>query len=363
MKSAGVDQVRSIRSATIRIRFNVNQRTECYLPLDSIMDKKDLGQIKEKLSKSHKAVLTLHLSPDPDSIGSVLALAEVLKRHKHDVSIYSHDPIPEDFMFLPGAESIIETNLNELDWTKFDIFWALDIAASDRNGFKGNYPENLTVVNIDHHITNTQYGAVNLILDAPSTASILFDIFRELGEDLDENIAKNLMMGLVGDTGFFSYVGSEGVFRMAAELMKAGADYRELRRNLSQNVPYEAAIVTGEVLAGMQLVPDQRVLYAVISEAHIRAVGKMYYEIKGTIARYLQSVKEADWGFIVVEDTPSTSKITLRSKDPKVTDTSKIAQVFGGGGHPVASGATVERKPAQEIVQDVLKAAEEIFSA
>ena len=324
------------------------------------MRKKDLEEIKKRLSKPHKAVLTLHLSPDPDSIGSVLALYHVLKRHNIEADIFTHDPVPEDFLFLPGADVIQEKSAQDIDWESYDTFWALDIAAQERNGKEGDYPDSLDIVNIDHHITNTRYGALNIVMDVPSTASILFDIFNQLEEDIDPHIAQNLMMGLVGDTGFFSYVGTEEVFKMAAELMKAGADYKALKRNLSQNIAYDVAIATGQVLSQLQLIPDQRVLYAVITESHIKELGSSYHAMKGTIARYLQSIKEADWGFIVVEHAPGKSKITLRSRDITKVDVAKIAQKLGGGGHPVAAGAVLPRKPVQDIVVEVLKAAESV---
>ncbi|KXK12233.1 MAG: Bifunctional oligoribonuclease and PAP phosphatase NrnA [Microgenomates bacterium OLB23] len=163
-------------------------------------------QFKSYLEKPGKALLALHRHPDPDSVASNLAMADVLREYGHTVDIVSTDAIPSAMSFLSTSIQFVFLDDKVLDWSAYDTFWALDMAAGDRHGIATPIPENLNIVVIDHHISNKGWGTVNIIDNKEqyvSTCSMLLTFFKELHINITANRATTLLTGIAGDTGFF----------------------------------------------------------------------------------------------------------------------------------------------------------------
>lgn len=314
-----------------------------------------LPEILELIKKPAKSVICLHRNPDLDSIGSSLAMSAILEHYGHDVTVYSPDNVSEDFDYLAKFKDINHTNMNEVTWSDFDVYWALDQSEPDRNGFSGEYPEDLTIVNIDHHHRNPFFGNFNYVFDTYSTASILLKILHELDIDIDESLATALMTGVAGDTGFFEYASGPLPFTDAHELTDKGAEYQLIADRILRNMSFEAFKITGEVIDSAYIDESVGAIICVMTRDHVKRLGGVQ-PVKGIIEVKLQSIQGYDWGILIYEDSDDKTRISFRSKKDAF-DTSRVAEEFGGGGHPVASGAYVDKKPVDEIIQDIVEAA------
>ena len=162
-----------------------------------------------EIKKAKSILLHCHPSPDPDSVGSALAMKFALESLGKKATVIRGDSeIPQAFMHFPGADQIVPKNFGEVDLKEFDLFISLDTAAIDRISTLGKleFPASLFVIDIDHHRTNPGFGAINLIESSyPATAQILFDLFKEWGVPITADMAYNLFIGIYTDTGAFKY--------------------------------------------------------------------------------------------------------------------------------------------------------------
>ncbi|MEI6494450.1 MAG: DHH family phosphoesterase, partial [bacterium] len=160
-------------------------------------------EIKQIILDSKKILLHLHPSPDEDSAGSVLAMAQVLKSWGKDYTIISGDSHTPDFVqYLPGGEEIIDQKYLETDVSSYDLHLVLDTGGVNQITKRGafTFPTGQKVVVIDHHATNNKFGTTNLVIeDYPATAQVLYELFQAWGELITPEIDICLFAGIYGD--------------------------------------------------------------------------------------------------------------------------------------------------------------------
>ena len=158
------------------------------------------------INKSKKIGITYHVSPDGDALGSVLALLQGIRIYGKEAYVISKDLVSDNLSFLPYAEEITGEVIKPSEDT--DCVIVLDCGnveriSADLSEFKG------TLVNMDHHLSNDKYGAINYVdTEASATAEIIFMLLKELKVEINENIAKCLYTSLITDTGSFRYSNS-----------------------------------------------------------------------------------------------------------------------------------------------------------
>ena len=167
--------------------------------------------ILAEIRKANNILLHCHPSPDPDSVGSALAMKFALEQLGKKATVIKGDSeIPQAFMHFPGAKDIVQKNFFEVDLKDFDLFIAVDAGGLVTVSRKGEvvFPPTLKVIVIDHHQTNGGYGSINLIEpNYPANCQILFDLFKLWNVKLDASIAANLFIGIYTDTGSFKFAG------------------------------------------------------------------------------------------------------------------------------------------------------------
>ncbi len=209
-----------------------------------------------------------------------------------------------------------------------------------------------TVVNIDHHHDNTGFGTINLLdFDASSTAEIVWDLVRRLGVPLTQPIAEALYVGLVTDTGRFSYENTTPrAHQMAAELLEAGIDVTAIRRRLYEDIGPGKLHLLRFALDSFVLHGGGSVISARITAADFDAAGATDAQSEGIIdvIRGVRGVRVAALAR-ELEQRPGSFKVSLRAADPTI-DVSAIARVAGGGGHPrrrdSSRGCRMRRSPS-----------------
>jgi bifunctional oligoribonuclease and PAP phosphatase NrnA len=290
-------------------------------------------QIKERIQAAHRVLVTSHVRPDGDAIGSSLAFALALKDAGKQVQVVLSDGLPASFEHLPGSD-IIKTR-GEGD---FDLIICVDCSDLKRvgNALEGYRTPDIV---IDHHTTNDAFGILNLIEpEAVATASVLIRYMREWGLVITDQVAANLMTGLVTDTlGFRTANTTAESLRQAADLLELGVDMSALYFLSLVRRTFKAAKYWGAGLSGLQR--SDGIIWTTLTLADRTTSGYTGND-DADLINVISSIEDADIAIIFVQQDENNTKISWRGLKPLI-DVSGLARQFGGGGHKAAAGAEI----------------------
>ena len=311
------------------------------------------ARIKGCIQAAHRVLVTSHIRPDGDAIGSSLALGLALLDAGKQVQVVLSDGIPTSFKQLPGAD-MVRTKADG----EFDLIISVDCSDLKRIGdaLDGYHAPDII---IDHHITADAFGTLNLIEpEAVATASVLTRHMREWGLVITKSIAANLMTGLVTDTlGFRTSNTSPECLRQAADLLELGAElsalyYRSLVRRTFVEAKYWGAGLTS-------LERADGIIWATLTMADRKASGYTGKD-DADLINIVSSIDDAEVAILFVEQNAEKTKISWRGLKPQV-DVSQIARQFNGGGHKAASGAELTGS-LTEVRERILEATRKILN-
>jgi phosphoesterase RecJ-like protein len=294
-----------------------------------------LTSLRELFDQSRRFVVISHLRPDGDAYGSTLALALSLQAAGKDVQAVNADGLSSLFEFLPGSKNLTTTPLQAPETDRLVI--AVDCADQKRLGPCFEKWQRTPDVNIDHHVSNPGYARLNLIdAESPATAQVLYDIITALQLPLTADVAANLYVGLMTDTGNFRYRQTTAyTFEVAARLVAAGADPTDLAQNCYQGFRAERLLLLREVFNAIHFSSQNRIAWFCLGpEAYARS-GATPEETEGIID-YLQMVKTVEVAFILESLPDGLTRASMRSRG--LIDVQQICREFGGGGHRLAAG-------------------------
>lgn len=319
------------------------------------------GIVLEEIKKAKNILLHLHPNPDGDSVGSVLSMYHALTNMGKNVVMIKGDSVKPAFLeSLPGFNDIREKNFFETDLKDFDLFLILDTASTNQISKKGDviFPSHLKTICIDHHATNPKFADINIVDPTyPATTQILFDIYKIWDIDITSDMARCLIVGIYFDTGGFMYRNTTSkTFLAAAELSNIAPDFADTLFNVVNSNTPDMLRAQGLLLASIELWFNNSVGVASMSYEDFVKEG-MKKEIFGglEIANMIKSVRGWNIGITMIESDPGVTKLSFRSRDPKLFDVSKTALKVGGGGHPSAAGATIHAPLAE--AKEILKKA------
>jgi phosphoesterase RecJ-like protein len=249
-------------------------------------------------------------------------------------------PLPIEYRFLPLEEVFHEPPADMADRTV--VF--LDCGNVERMPFDFLSNDGAHVINIDHHHDNTRFGDVNLVdVAASSTAEIVYGVALQMGVEITPDMAAALYVGLVTDTGRFSYENTNAdTHRIAAALIEAGVDVNDIYRRLYEHVPLEKLRLVARALNAIER-PCEGLAVTYIREADYEATGSGEEMTEGIID-FLRSLDGAKVAAVIRElgsRGRAARKVSLRSSGDGV-DVSAIARVHGGGGHVRAAGFSTD---------------------
>jgi phosphoesterase RecJ-like protein len=276
-----------------------------------------------------------HMRPDGDAYGSTLGLALALRGLGKDVVTVNADGLAPLFHFLPGSETLVATPEKAPEADRIVI--AVDCADYKRLGAVFEAWQRVPDVNIDHHVSNPGYAALNIVEPAlPATAEVLFEIIDALGWPLTAKVAANLYVGLMTDTGSFRYRQTTArSFAVATRLVEAGADPVTLAQGCYQSYRPARLLLLREVLNSLHFSPDGRVGWFHITPETYARSGATPDETDGLL-EYLQAVEAIEAAFVLEEMPGGLTRASLRSRG--TVDVNKVCAEFGGGGHRLAAG-------------------------
>lgn len=300
--------------------------------------------IRELLHAANNILITSHIRPDGDAIGSVLGLGLALMATGKDVQIVLEDGLPATFKHLSGADLVSKTIKED-----YDLAVVVDSSDMDRTG--SILGERQPDISIDHHITNTQFARHNLVEDKPAAAAIIADHLVDWDLPITPPAVEALLTGIITDTIGFSTSNMTGdVLRTAADLVDHGADIHMLYNKALNLRSYSETKLWGLGLNRMQR--KGRVVWTSITKEDKKL---SHFNGKGSadIINLLAEVKDADIAIVLLEETSHQVKVSWRAKQPY--DISNLALSFGGGGHPAAAGAEVPGT-LENVEQQILNA-------
>ncbi len=301
--------------------------------------KNDLDILKSDMEASERIAIVSHKSPDGDNLGSLLAIGLSLEKMGKSVMFVKADIIPEDYLFLPGIERLkpVDGNMEGID-----LLFALDSSDPDRLGEnKFLIDKSKKVVNIDHHVSNTEFGDINIVLpEFSSTGEILFELMLQMDMPIDREIASLIYVAISTDTGRFTYQGVTGrTHENIAKLYGYGIDAYELNTNLYQRRSLSRTKLFIKAISGMELYNDGRIGVVRVTRSMIDETGTSMDDTEG-IVEFVRDTDSIEAACLLKEIDEEVVKLSLRTKN--IVDANKVCSSFNGGGHSRASGATVE---------------------
>jgi len=325
-------------------------------------------KIFEAVQKSNKILLHCHPYPDPDSVGSVLAMSAVLKKLGKDVNVITGDTeYPQNLMGFPNREWIQPKNYTQINPSEFDLFLILDSSSPSQitQLAEIEFPDKMNTIVIDHHTTNSSFGKLNLVESTySSTSQILYDLFKLWKVEISPDTAACLFMGIFADTGGFKYPSSTPeTLHVASELANINPNYHKLIFDLENNKKPIEVEMAGLALSSIEKHFSDRVVLSVIPYEEIKKRNLSKSDaMEGLVASLLKAVIGWDLVASLVESEPNNVTVSLRTRDENKFDVSKIAKTVGekGGGHKGAAGTTI-LKPLEEAKRTLLQTIGEIF--
>jgi phosphoesterase RecJ-like protein len=296
-----------------------------------------LRRVVELLDGTTSVGIVCHIGPDGDALGSLLAMAMALDARGIRVQA-SWDgesvELPAQYDFLPGADLLVPA----AQFRPPEVALALDCASADRMGVLRERIEKAGgLINIDHHTSNTRFGALNIVdEDATSTAELVLQLLVRMGAEITSEIATCLYTGLVTDAGQFSYTGvTPRTHATAAFLLQRGVDVADVSQKLYESFPFSYLKVLGRALDRARLETDPVFVVSHLTQDDL-AEFAISWDDTDDVINTIRAIRDCDVALLLKQREDGRWKGSLRSKG--ATDVGAIAQHLGGGGHRLAAG-------------------------
>ena len=305
-------------------------------------------RIWQVIERASIVTAVTHKDADGDTLGSALALAIALEPLGKAVPVVSSPPVPGAWWFLPDIERV--NRQPPAASAPVFIFDASD--ASRAGSFEPVVRQASEVVNIDHHVSNSRFGTINLVLtDAASTGELVYDLLKAWKIEIPPGAASNLYATILSDTGGFRHDNTSAhALRAAAELVQLGADPVTIARGLFKSRLPSSLRMQGRILQGLHFEFGDRLVWGSISQAGLRDSGATTDQADSAIDQ-LNTVRGQELAILFKEAGPRLTKVSIRSRD--LVDSAELAAKFGGGGHRRAAGIELAM-PLKEAEATVL---------
>jgi len=283
-------------------------------------------------------LITTHIDPDGDALGSAFSLYWALKSLGKSPSVYLKDKVPYRYEFLPGPENV----LHEIPSDTYDAIVVVDCGSLFRVG-EGHekLKEKGALVNIDHHNTSEAFGAFNLIEEgASSTAEILYRVFRSLKLAMTPEMAVNIYTAIFTDTGSFRYENTtSSAFLICEEMTRHGVKPAYVSQMVHENHPKERFLLLGLVFSSMETYYGGRVAVVHVTKEMFKSTNTTSEYTDGFV-EYIREIRGVEAAVLLREIGDCKFKASMRSKGR--VDVAAVGSRFGGGGHKNAAGCVLE---------------------
>ncbi|MDQ7844090.1 MAG: DHH family phosphoesterase [Armatimonadota bacterium] len=303
------------------------------------------------------ALIVCHVAPDGDCLGSALALALACGQCGVQALVGSADGVPEVYRFLPGSDRILTAPPERA----CAVGVAVECSSLDRAGaFAEVLARSRTVINIDHHQSNTAFG--DIVFHDPAAAAVgeqISEVIRAMAVPLTRELAQCLLTAIVTDTGRFGFPNTTPrTLRLAADLVAAGGSIPAVVERVYETRTAGGLRLLGASLQRLALAAEGRIAWTAVTPQMLQEAGAGADDVTGIVnlLRQIRGVQVA----LLFEVTPDGVRVGIRSRDG--VRAHAIAEAFGGGGHAGAAGFTASGS-LDDVVARTLAAAEKELHA
>lgn len=306
-----------------------------------------MDQIIQQLKQSQYVLIVSHINPDGDAIGSLIAMGHLLDELNKRSVLYNESPIPAVYRFLPGVGRV-KRNIDNYDL--FDTAVILDCGGIDRIGSMASTIVGIpTIINIDHHVTNSGFGSINLIdPDACATSELVYRLINKIGAGVDETAATALYTGILTDTGSFRFSNTNrAAFKICEKMVSMGVNPYKIAQRVYGTYSLGRIKLLNLALDSIEISENGKLSMMAVTQGMMRETNTRPEDIDGLI-NYAKGIEEVKVAVLIQElkANSSTSNpvlpyhVSMRSNG--TVDVAAIAASFGGGGHSSAAGFSIK---------------------
>lgn len=314
-----------------------------------------VDEIISVLNNNSEFLIAGHLRPDGDCLGSALGLMTLLRNMGKKVTFYTPGPMPDCFPYLPGYDEIVTVPPDIVPPV------CIYVDSSDFDRVDEHFrPQNTLVVNIDHHLSNAGFGAINWVdTEAAAVGEQIYQLAVAMNQPITPEIATCLYTAIMTDSGGFRFSNTDTVtFETAAHLVRSGANPAKIAEAVYDSRKPASVLLTGEVYSSLRFEFGGRLVWSEITRDIYDRLGSDQIEPEG-LSSDIRGIRGVEMSVLFYETPESYCRIGFRSKGQ--VNVSKIAQMLGGGGHHNASGAMLRevfpqaREHALQTVREYLR--------
>jgi len=305
-----------------------------------------MDRIIQQLKSSHAVLVASHTNPDGDAIGALLAMGHLLEALGKKATLFNESPLPAVYRFLPSVSRISRRLASP---EAYDTAIILDCGDLERVGRQiktiGRIP---AIINIDHHVTNTRFGDLQLIdTTACATAEIVHRFFKQLDLPLNLEAATAIYTGILTDTGSFRFSNTNrSAFAICHEMVALGVNPYEVAQHVYGTYSLGRIKLLNLALDSIEISKNGKLSMMTVTRAMLDKTGTQAQDADGLI-NYARRIKAVQVAALIHEESngrkpkndPGRYHVSLRSDDQ--IDVAAIASDFGGGGHPSAAGFSI----------------------
>ena len=319
----------------------------------------DWTPLADLIETHDRFLVTTHVRPDGDALGSEVGMAGLLRQKGKDVRVVNTSKTPPRYDYLDPDHTLFEhfgTQTHPSDLADREVLVILDLSAwnqlGEMAGFLRGFPGPRVVV--DHHVSQDDLGATFLKdTSAEATGTLIVRAFHALGGTITPEVATGLLTAIAMDTGWFRHPNtSPQTLRTAAELVESGAEIDTIYRLLFEQNTLGRLKLMGETLSALQVVADGKIAYATVTREDLARTGAIPQDTEDLVD-FTVSIAGVKIGLMFIEQARGGVKLSIRSRNG--IDCASLVSAFGGGGHRAAAGATLP-DPLSESVAHVLDA-------
>ena len=305
-----------------------------------------MNSIIQQFNNSNKILVATHAHPDGDAIGSLIALGLSLEALNKKITLYCESPIPAVYRFLPEVHRVAK----KIGGLNYDMAVILDCGDLSRVGEAVSFVKQIPViVNIDHHITNTRFGHLQLIdTSACATAEIVYRLIKQMGLPFNKPVATSIYTGILADTGSFRFSNTnKAAFAICQEMMEIGVDPHNIARHVYGTYSLSRIKLLNLALDSIELSKNGKLSIMTLTKEMFDETHTQPEDVDGLI-NYAKRIEDVEVAALIQEHhngkeksrTPNRFHVSLRSDG--AVDVAAIASLFGGGGHSSAAGFSIE---------------------
>ena len=322
--------------------------------------------LADLIARHDRFLVTSHVRPDGDALGSEVGIAGLLRQKGKDVRVVNTSQTPPRYDFLDPSNTLFEhfgTAVQAEDLADREVLVIVDLSSWGQLGEMAGFVREFKgpKVVIDHHVSQDDLGATFLKdTTAEATGAILVRAIRALDGRFTPEIATGLLTAIAMDTGWFRHPSTKPeTLRVAADLVEAGAPVSEVYRQLFERSTLGRLKMMGEVLASLETDHNGRVAYMTVRLDDLERTGAVPADTEDLVDHTV-SIVGVDVGLLFIEQKRGGVKLSVRSRNG--FDCAKLAARFGGGGHRAAAGASLA-DPLSDGVPRVLAAVRDSLDA